>query len=624
MGRAPAQAQRQRGQQGQAGQQNVNQLCDCNSGLRAVRCCKLNMATISPPEAGSALRPIVEKAQAAMQANKPQEAEKLVLEVLELSPGAPGALGILAQIRRQEKKPRAAEVLLTRLVRIDPNNYGAVCDLAQILFSRHAWGEAEARARSAIRLRPRQPQGHNLLGMILTEANRPKTGEFHYRKVLELREPDAIIYANLAWNLKAQGRMDESRELYEKSMVMKAGVLQTLLGYARMEETDRKFDHALELLDQAEAVSANNPSIMLTRAVIAGRNKDYEGAVSILNDIEKQRQQGLGPEETLEKGRLFDKMGNYDDAFKAFIEGKKKYTERSGNKYRDEVAKQQIGRIKNFFTKGRLEFTPRGSVKEDSAQPIFVVGFMRSGTTMIEQTLASHSKVSAGDELTYISEITQIMPRMLASPLTYPEALSDLWFGDQTEGLENMRDYYLQRVRQQGVIKDGSTMFTDKMPLNETHMGLITLMFPKAPILHVIRHPLDVILSVFSNHMTHGMYCSYALESAATHYARVFDLIEHYKTELGDELNYLPVRYEDVVANQEEKVREMLDFVGLEFEQACLDFHENTRYARTASYAQVTEKLYDSSVHRYQNYLDQLKPVIPILEPAIKKLGYEI
>ncbi len=582
------------------------------------------MATISPPEAGSALRPMVEKAQEALQKGSPQEAEKLCLEVLELSPGAPGALAILAQVRRQENKPRAAEMLLTRLVTIDPNNYPATCDLAQILFARHAWGEAEARARSAIRLRPRQPQGHNLLGMIMTEANRPKIGEFHYRKVLELREPDAIIYANLAWNLKAQGRMDESRELYEKSLEMKDDVPQTLLGYARMEETDRNFDRSKELLDKVAEIQPKNPSVMLTRAVIAGRQRDYEGALSILEDIASQREQGLGPEETLEKGRLFDKMGKFDEAFAAFTEGKKKYREGSGNEYRTQIAMQQLNRIRNFFNKGRLEFTPRGTLKEDSPQPIFVVGFMRSGTTMIEQTLASHSKVSAGDELPYIAEITQIMPRMLASPLTYPDALSDLWFGDQTEGLDNMRDYYLQRVRQQGFVEEQSTMFTDKMPLNEVHLGLISLMFPKAPILHVIRHPLDVILSVFSNHMTHGMYCSYALETAATHFARVFELVEHYKSELGDELNYLPVRYEEVVSDQENKVKEMLDFVGLEFEQACLDFHENTRYARTASYAQVTEKLYDSSVNRYQNYLEHLKPVIPILEPAIKSLGYEI
>ena len=121
------------------------------------------------------------------------------------------------------------------------------------------------------------------------------------------------------------------------------------------------------------------------------------------------------------------------------------------------------------------------------------------------------------------------MQRMLGSPLTYPDAMSELWMGDQREGLDNLRDYYLQRARQSGVIDPDRRWFTDKMPLNETHLGLIALLFPASPIIHVIRHPLDVVLSVFSNQLTHGFYCAYELESAARHYALIADLIAHYR-----------------------------------------------------------------------------------------------
>jgi hypothetical protein len=102
----------------------------------------------------------------------------------------------------------------------------------------------------------------------------------------------------------------------------------------------------------------------------------------------------------------------------------------------------------------------------------------------------------------------------------------------------------------------------------------------------------------------------------------VMGLVEHYRREIS--LRYLPVRYEDIVADQETKVREIMGFVGVPFDKRCLNFHENTRYARTASYAQVTEKLYDRSRYRYRNYLKQLAPVIPILEPMIFSLGYTI
>jgi hypothetical protein len=211
---------------------------------------------------------------------------------------------------------------------------------------------------------------------------------------------------------------------------------------------------------------------------------------------------------------------------------------------------------------------------------------------------------------------------MLNSPLAYPEAFADLWLGDQVEGLDNLRDYYLQRARQLGAVKKGASWFTDKMPLNETHLGLIGLLFPQAPIIHLLRHPLDVVLSVFANHLTHGFYCAYDLESIARHYVLVMGLVEHYRREMS--LRYLPVRYEDIVDDQETQVRKMLGFVGVPFDRRCLNFHENRRYARTASYAQVTEKLYDRSRYRYRNYLKQLGPVIPILEPAIFALGYTI
>jgi Sulfotransferase family len=214
------------------------------------------------------------------------------------------------------------------------------------------------------------------------------------------------------------------------------------------------------------------------------------------------------------------------------------------------------------------------------------------------------------------------MPRLLESPLAYPEALAELWMGDHREDLNNLRDHYLRKVAQLVIVPQGTAWFTDKMPLNETHLGLIALLFPESPLLHVTRHPLDVVLSVYSNLLTHGHYCAYALESAARHYALVTDLVEHYRAEM--QLNYLRVRYEDMVDDQEGSIRRVLAFIGEEFDPSCLAFHENRRYARTASYAQVTERLYDRSRYRYRHYLPQLQPIIPILESAIERLGYTV
>jgi tetratricopeptide (TPR) repeat protein len=462
------------------------------------------------------------------------------------------------------------------------------------------------------------------MGMIMTEAHRPQVGEYHYRRVIELiGAPNAIVYANLAWNLKNQGRIEESRKLYEDSVRLDPNVFQTLYGWAQMEETDRNFARAGELLDAAERLSSDRRTVPLARAVLHGRTKNYQGAVAILEEIERAPDGGgLGPMEWTEKGQLLDKMGRHSEAFAAYDAGKRTLREMTGQNYLADEAAALVERLRNFFTASRLNILPRASVRSDVAQPIFIVGFPRSGTTMVEQTLTAHPRISAGDELPTIHELTAIIPRMLSSPLAYPEAFADLWLGDQIEGLDNLRDYYLQRARQLGAVKKGASFFTDKMPLNETHLGLIGLIFPQASIVHLLRHPLDVVLSVFSNHLTHGFYCAYDLESIARHYVLVMGLVEHYRREMS--LRYLPVRYEDIVDDQESHVRKIMNFVGVPFDKRCLNFHENRRYARTASYAQVTEKLYDRSRYRYRAYLKELAPVIPILEPTIFALGYRI
>jgi hypothetical protein len=166
------------------------------------------------------------------------------------------------------------------------------------------------------------------------------------------------------------------------------------------------------------------------------------------------------------------------------------------------------------------------------------------------------------------------------------------------------------------------TRFTDKMPLNETHLGLIALLFPEAPLIHVLRHPLDIMVSAASNAFTHGFFCAAALETAATHYVRVMELVQHYRAEMT--MRYLPIRYEDIVKDQEASVKSMLAFAGEKFDKACLTFHKNRRYARTASYAQVAEPLYDRSVERWRHYRAHLEPVIPILKPMIEQLGYSV
>ena len=602
--------------------------CPCGSGLRRVRCCALDLALLSPPEATQALAPMLAQAEAALKAGDVKAAENQVRHMLELAPGREDGLIFLYQLSRRAQRMQASEALIKRVVALNPNNFWATNELTLMLLNKGALGEAELHARNAIRIAPQNAQAHNLMGLVLTEANRPLIGEYHYRKVLELAEKEEpITLANLAWNLKNQGRIDEARALYRRSMALKPDVLQTVLGFAKMEEADRKFDAALALLDEAERLLPGNPSVHLTRATVLARQKKMAEALAILHEPEGEADEAapkvrLGPSELSEKGRLLDQLGRYDEAFAAFDTAKKRAVEFGARTYMAHAAADLAGHLTGFFTERRLKTLPVAEIRADMPQPVFIVGFPRSGTTLIEQTLTVHPQIAAGDELPYINDITQIMPRLLASPLGYPEALAELWMGDQRDGLNELRDYYLNRAAKSGIFKEGAAYFTDKMPLNETHLGLIALLFPKSPIIHVIRHPLDVLLSVYSNHLTHGFFCAAQLETIARHYNLVADLILHYRQNVS--MRYLPVRYEDMVVDQEANVRKILDFIGLDFDPRCLSFEQNTRYARTASYAQVTEKLYDRSRYRYRPYLKHLQPVLETLAPVIERLGYVI
>lgn len=602
----------------------ASSLCPCGSGLRTARCCGADFSTLPPAESTRHLVPLVERAIQAHRQGATAAAERLCLDVLELAPDRPGALGVLYEIRKAQGNETAAAALIHRIVALDPNNLAATNELALLLLGRGALGAAEIHARNAVRIAPENPQAHNLLGMIMTEAQRPQIGEYHYRKVLELSGGrDPILLANLAWNLKNQGRMEEARSLYQESVAAAPEVQQTLLGWARLEEADRQFPACAEILDRMERLWPNNPSVMLSRAVLLGRMKRYDEAIAVLDAMVGHTSEGtLGPDGLLEKGRLLDQLGRYDDALTAFEEGKRLARERSGNVYLDAAAEDMIARQRNFFTAGRLRTLPRAGVRSDVAQPIFVLGFPRSGTTLIEQTLSAHRRIVAGDELPLIHDIAHAMPQMLNSPLSYPEALAELWMGDQRAGLDNLRDYYLQKVAQMGILTKKCAWFTDKMPLNETHLGLIALMFPQAPLVHVIRHPLDVMVSAMSNHFTHGLNCASSLATAARHYVRVMDLVQHYRAEMA--LRYLPVRYEAMVDDHAATVHGLLEFIGESFDPRCLEFHKNRRYARTASYAQVTEKLYDRSRYRYRHYLQHLAPIIPVLQPVIDRLGYTV
>ena len=565
--------------------------------------------------------PTVAEGEAALARGEVTLAELRAMQALQRVPDHLDALILLYRCCKRTNQPAPrVEGVLRAIVRKDGNLFWATSELAFTLFARGERVECEMHARNAIRLAPRDPQSHGIMGLMLTETNRAPAGEYHFRKVIELAGENGRVATNLANCLKQQGKVEESEKWFARAVALAPNNVNAWVGWSRLEEARRDIPRAWELLKKGEAIAPQGAEFSLARAVLYGRERKNDEAIAELSKSQGEGRGQLTAVALLERGRLYDKVERFDEAWADYVEANRLCRDVQGRVYAEALARSLAERLKGFFTRSRMTLMPRARVRSDKPQPIFVVGYPRSGTTMVEQTLTAHPLASAGDELVFLNDLTRVGPRWLGSPLQYPEALADLWMGDNLLVPDQFRDYYLERAEQLGIWEKGVRFFTDKMPLNETHLGLIQLIFPESPIIHVRRHPLDSLVSNFSNFLTHGFNQSFDVATIAKHYVLVEDLVAHYRAEL--DLNYLELRYEDLVQDQEAHVRRMLEFCGLDFDPKVLAFHENQRYARTASYAQVTEKLYDSSVHRYRHYRQHLGEAIEILKPALERLGY--
>ncbi|MGI9247113.1 MAG: sulfotransferase family protein, partial [Steroidobacteraceae bacterium] len=240
-----------------------------------------------------------------------------------------------------------------------------------------------------------------------------------------------------------------------------------------------------------------------------------------------------------------------------------------------------------------------------------IVGLPRSGSTLVEQILASHSQVEGTMELPdVIGIVKELSGRTRRSePTRYPEALAGLTAVE----LRALGERYMAQTRIQR--KLGRPFFIDKMPNNWAHVGVIHLMLPNAKIVDVRRHPLSCCFSNFKQHFARGQNFAYSLEDLGRYYADYVELLAHFDTALPGRIHR--VVYERMVDDTEAEVRRLLDYCGLPFEESCLRFYENDRAVRTASSEQVRRPIFRDSVEHWRNYRPWLDPLVTALGPAL-------
>ena len=559
--------------------------------------------------------PLVLRARESLARGDARSAEAATEERLKTAGRDINALQMRSILQQRRGQFGEAARTLQHVIGIDSRAAWAYNELIQLLLAHGKLTDAEQVARAGVRANPENAHSHNAFGLILSEMNDLPSGEWHFRRALTLGEPQAACVMNLARNLMKQGRLEDADGYFAQAHEMAPADMKTLAYWSTLHEARGNLPRAKELLDRAEAASSAE-EVNLLRANYLSREGHLQEALATINAAKTVAGEGQ-----LARGRLHDRLGRYEAAWNDFVAGKRQLASEAGSlQYKAEAVAALFGRFKEFFTREHIGRAPQAKLRSELPQPIFIIGFPRSGTTLVEQILCSHSAVMAGGELPFLGELPKLATDLLTGPQTFPDNLAQSWTADRHYAATVLRDYYLARAGHYGLQQDGKRFFTDKMPFNEIHLPLLKMAFPQAKIVRVVRHPLDVCVSMMANNMTHGFNCGYRIEDIAHHLAAVSELVEHYREqmELGDYM----LRYESLVADQSTETHKLLEYLGLPFEAACMSFHENRRFAPTPSYTQVTEKLHDGSINRHRNYALALRPHRSRLERMMVAHGY--
>jgi tetratricopeptide (TPR) repeat protein len=545
--------------------------------------------------------PLVQRARDALARSEIKSAELAVEERLKTAGRDINALEVRYLIQKHRGQFGEAARTLDTVIGINSRADWAYNELSQLLMAHGKSADADQVARAALRANPANSQAHNVFGLILSDIPDLPAGEWHFRRALELAsQPQAAFLTNLATNLMKQGRSEEAEGYFSRALELAPADAKALTSWSALCEARGDLARAGELLDRAEAASST-PEVALQRARLLARAGKYAESIALINTGKT-----LTGEGQLARGRLQERLGHYEEAWQDFIAGKRKLAaEAGGLQYKADAVEALFGRFKEFFTRANFDRLPRATLRTDVPQPIFIMGLPRSGTTLVEQIVSSHSNVTAGGELAFLSELRKVASDLLPAPQPFPENLAQSWTADRHYAATLFRDYYLARAERYGLLGRGKAFFTDKMPFNEVYLPLLKMAFPQAKIVHVMRHPLDVCVSTLSNDVTQGFNCAYRIEDTAHHLAAVFDLFGHYRSEL--DLGDYVLQYEALVADPAGQTRKLLDYLGLPFEKGSL------RHG----------KLSDRAVNRHSHYAQYLRPYVSRLRPMMTAYGYE-
>jgi tetratricopeptide (TPR) repeat protein len=504
---------------------------------------------------------------------------------------------------------RKAEELFREILREDPSHVAALCGLAALSLVADRAQDAERLLRHALKQSAHIPLAYRGLGPALVQLGRLKEAEAaaRYLGKIEPESPQTwVMMAAVATRLM---RQEEALEAYERAAQLKpdevglrmsAGHVQKTLG--RRHDSEASYKAALQM-DPGRAEAYWSLADLKNYAF-----SDEEIAAMQRLLVSDKREHSNEAQLHFALGRAFEQRADYEQAFAHYAEGNS--LRRLDAPFDIDGFERRSARIRAFFDEGF--FAARPGSGDPSSAPIFIVGLPRSGSTLIEQILASHSQVEGTMELPNILNMVGQFDDVAAGRDGYPETVGRA----SAAQLAALGRRYLEET---AALRSGREHFTDKLPNNFSHIGLIHAILPDAAIIDARRHPMDACFSTFKQYFAEGQTFSYDLADLGRYYRCYLSLMDHWDRVLPGRV--LHVQYEELVREPEANIRRLLEHCGLPYEAACLSFHETRRPVRTASAEQVRQPLYSSGVGYWRHFERQLEPLRQTLGDCLERFG---
>lgn len=541
----------------------------------------------------------------------PAAAEACFRQAIQLRPAYAEAHGCLGSLLAAAGRLDEAIAGFRRAIEIKPDSADIHRNLGAALALQCRWDQAISHYRRAIELKPDFVDAYNNLGNALMDrdqgAKHGEEAEKCFRQALRYQPDVPEIHINLAAALTDMGRDREADSSYRRVLELKPGHPSATAGLAMLLERKGDFDAACALVDPLVGAGTNDVQLLLSHAVLLRHKDRREDAVAVLEKCLKQtmdNQQRIKAHFAL--GKLYDELKQYDQAFGHYRQGNALDTKEFDEKENEKEIVREFDAILAAFAKERVGRRPRASNR--SKLPVFIVGMPRSGTSLVEQILSSHPLVYGAGELIDIHDIVSRLPTQLGTSSPYPQCLD----GCTRKNIDPIAQRHLDRLAR---FSRDAVRVTDKMPHNFLALGLIDLLFPGARVIHCLRDPVDTCLSIYFQRFNDFHAYARNLTSLGKYYRQYRRLVAHWKTVLR--IPIMDIQYEDLVENQEDLSRKMIEFCELEWDDRCLRFHESGRFVTTPSYDQVRRPIYRKSVARWKNYEQFLGPLVTALRDSV-------